>query len=396
MEKLKYIWIPILIEFFTLFNSVFIKYGVKYLYMLMFFVGFVSFIRRYIYVRNKVYCSIVFIYILTVFFSSLFNFMIYGFSTNIILGTTIYILPILYWLLYDREKLIIYFPKIVKGLRYPVLVIAILGILQFYVSPGLFGLIDMSGPVDPYVLKASSDTFSNWFLYLRATSILPSPQVFGLFMVLYSILLHTFTDIDKGNKILILIYLFSGAHSGNKSFFLILILYVMYYVYNHGNKIHKIITIITLFLGIVVIISFSEEINFLNRIFNFERIIEEEKQGRLSIYSDLLKNVSFFGSGAGSYMTLEGNLSENPAESYFLQILLELGIIPFLFFSFMLIANYFHKKINRKWNIILILIAISMVFVHCFNAFVFFPMWATFFLLPYDVRKNNKYKKEVL
>lgn len=57
------------------------------------------------------------------------------------------------------------------------LLIAILGVIQFYVSPGIFGFINLSGPVDPYVLKATSDVFPNWMIYLRATSILSSPQV---------------------------------------------------------------------------------------------------------------------------------------------------------------------------------------------------------------------------
>ena len=83
------------------------------------------------------------------------------------------------------------------GLKYPVLLVAILGVVQFYISPNLFGIINLSDVVDPYVVKASSDIFSNWVFYLRATSILTSPQVYGLFMVLYACLLYTSDAADE-------------------------------------------------------------------------------------------------------------------------------------------------------------------------------------------------------
>lgn len=75
------------------------------------------------------------------------------------MGTVIYILPLFYWLLYDDIKVSLYFPQIIMGLKYPVLLVAILGVVQFYISPNLFGIINLSDVVDPYVVKASSDIF---------------------------------------------------------------------------------------------------------------------------------------------------------------------------------------------------------------------------------------------
>ena len=338
--------------------------------------------------KNKIYSSFILAYIFSVILSTILFTMINGFSLSIMMGLVIYIFPLLYWQFYDRSKLQVYFPKIILGLRYPVLLIAILGICQFYFSPDIWGLINMNGPVDPYVVKASSDTFSNWIFYLRATSILASPQVFGLFMVLYSLILYSYVKKNTLNNILILIYLFSGAHSGNKSFFLILILYMMYYFIKSGSMHTKIyICIITIFF-LALIIYFSEYVTFLDRIVSVENIVDEEQDGRLSVYRELLEDVTFVGTGAGSHMALDGMLSDRPAESYFLQILLELGIMPFFLFLSIFFLNLILNK-RKGLNILLVLIALSMIFVHCFNAFIFFLMWACFYITPLDIENSN-------
>jgi uncharacterized phage infection (PIP) family protein YhgE len=40
--------------------------------------------------------------------------------------------------------------------------------------------------------------------------------------------------------------------------------------------------------------------------------------------------------------------------------------------------------------IMLFFIALSMIFVHCFNAFVFFIMWGWFFVSPPSISGNGK------
>lgn len=226
-----------------------------------------------------------------------------------------------------------YFPQLIIGLRYPVLLIAILGIVQFYVSPGIFGFIDLSGPVDPYVQRATSDVFPYWMVYLRATSILASPQFFGLFMILYAILFLLYAKRRAFDWLLISVYLFAGAHSGNKSFFLILLLSGGYYIWSSGRLKNKITAVCVFLFLLLMVLSFSDEVAFLGRIVDIENIADEEEEGSLSIYRKFLGNATFWGDGTGSHQTFGGDLqSIEVCESYFLQVLVELGVIPFVFF----------------------------------------------------------------
>lgn len=394
-ERKIYYWIPLLTEILALYNSVLIGYGVRYSYLFCIILGVFFFLRKRISCRSKTYFFSIVIYILSVVLSSSLLFLA-EFNISIIMGTVIYILPLFYWLLYDDRKISLYFPQIIMGLKYPVLLVAILGIVQFYVSPALFGIINLNDVVDPYVVKASSDTFSNWVFYLRATSILTSPQVYGLFMILYAISFFIYARKSVLNLLILSIYLFAGAHSGNKSFFLILLLYGGYYLMKTGGIKSKICVLFVTISLLSLVIYFADEVSFLSRIISVDNFADEEKEGRLSIYKNLLTDLSFLGEGAGAHMALSGELSDQPAESYFLQVLVELGIIPFISFLSIFVFNYI--KNGKKINIMLFFIALSMGFVHCFNGFVFFIMWGWFFIFPPSINGSkhtvlSNYKK---
>lgn len=161
-----------------------------------------------------------------------------------------------------------------------------------------------------------------------------------------------------------------------------------YYIWRTGGLKRKIFAVCVAVLLLSVVTYFSEEVSFLSRIVSLENIANEEKEGRLSIYKELLEEVSFIGEGAGTHQTLSGELSDEPAESYFLQILIELGIIPFICFLLIFLFRYIEDA--RKINIMLFFIALSMIFVHCFNAFVFFIMWGWFFVSPPSISGNGK------
>lgn len=205
-ERKIYYWIPLLVEVCALYNSILIRYGIRYAYLFFLILGLSLLFRRKVLCKSKIYFFSIVIYIVSVILSSIL-FLLSQATISIIMGMIIYTLPLLYWLLYDERKMLLYFPQLILGLKYPVLLIAILGVIQFYVSPGIFGFINLSGPVDPYVLKATSDVFPNWMIYLRATSILSSPQVFGLFMVLYAVSFFLYSKKNALNLILMSIYL---------------------------------------------------------------------------------------------------------------------------------------------------------------------------------------------
>lgn len=384
-ERKIYYWIPLSVEVCALYNSILIRYGIRYLYLFFLILGLLFLFRRKILCKFKPYFFSIALYIVSVILSSII-FLLSQATLSIIMGMIIYIFPLLYWLLYDERKVAFYFPQLILGLKYPILVIAILGIIQFYFSPGLFGLINLSGPVDPSVLKATSDVFPNWMIYLRATSILASPQVFGLFMVLYGVSFFIYAKKRTLNSILIAIYLFAGAHSGNKSFFLILLLFGGYYILKTAGLKKKVYVLLVASFLLSVVIYFSEEVSFLARIVNMENIADEEKEGRISIYKELLEKTSFWGDGAGTHQALSGEINDEPAESYFLQILVELGVIPFTCFLLIFLLGYIKDK--RRINIMLFFIALSMGFVHCFNAFVFFIMWGWFFIFPPSINSS--------
>ena len=378
-ERKIYFWIPLLTEILALYNSILIGFGVRYSYLFCIILGLLFFLRKRILCKSKTYFFSIAIYVVSVVLSSSL-FFLSEFNFSVVMGTVIYILPLFYWLLYDDIKVSLYFPQIIMGLKYPVLLVAILGVVQFYISPNLFGIINLSDVVDPYVVIASSDIFSNWVFYLRATSILTSPQVYGLFMVLYAISFFIYARRSVSNLIILSMYLFAGAHSGNKSFFLILLLYGGYYLMKTGGVKSKIGVLFILISLLLVVIYFADEVSFLSRIISVDNFADEEKEGRLSIYKNLLADLSFLGEGAGAHMALSGELSDQPAESYFLQVLIELGIIPFISFLSIFVFNYI--KNGKKINIMLFFIALSMGFVHCFNGFVFFIMWGWFFIFP--------------
>ena len=386
-ERKIYYWIPLLVEVCALYNSILIRYGIRYAYLFFLILGLSLLFRRKVLCKSKIYFFSIVIYIVSVILSSIL-FLLSQATISIIMGMIIYTLPLLYWLLYDERKMLLYFPQLILGLKYPVLLIAILGVIQFYVSPGIFGFINLSGPVDPYVLKATSDVFPNWMIYLRATSILSSPQVFGLFMVLYAVSFFLYSKKNALNLILMSIYLFAGAHSGNKSFFLILLLFGGYYILNTRNMKSKIMTLLVSVVLLLVMVYFSDEVSFLSRIVSVENIAGEEKEGRLSVYRELLEKVSFWGDGAGTHQILGGEQSAEATESYFLKILVVLVMISFVCFLLIFLLGYLKDK--KSINIMLFFIALSMVFVHCFNAFVFFIMWGWFFILPPSINIGKK------
>ncbi|RGJ46277.1 hypothetical protein DXD58_18615 [Bacteroides sp. D20] len=74
------------------------------------------------------------------------------------------------------------------------------------------------------------------------------------------------------------IYLFAGAHSGNKSFFLILLLFGGYYILNTRNMKSKIMTLLVSVVLLLVMVYFSDEVSFLSRIVSVENIAGEEKK----------------------------------------------------------------------------------------------------------------------
>lgn len=109
-ERKIYYWIPLLVEICALYNSVLIKYGIRYLYLFFLMLGLFLLFRRKILCKSKLYFFSIAIYIVSVILSSIL-FLLSQATISIILGMIIYISPLLYWLLYDERKIAVYFPS---------------------------------------------------------------------------------------------------------------------------------------------------------------------------------------------------------------------------------------------------------------------------------------------
>ena len=129
-ERKIYFWIPLLTEILALYNSILIGFGVRYSYLFCIILGLLFFLRKRILCKSKTYFFSIAIYVVSVVLSSSL-FFLSEFNFSVVMGTVIYILPLFYWLLYDDIKVSLYFPQIIMGLKYPVLLVAILGVYNF-------------------------------------------------------------------------------------------------------------------------------------------------------------------------------------------------------------------------------------------------------------------------
>ena len=103
--------------------------------------------------------------------------------------------------------------------------------------------------------------------------------------------------------------------------------------------------IIIFLLAIVVAISVVKLLpdHALSRMLSVERILKEEvEEGeRVSIYRDSIAETSFLGNGIGDKQSRSDQPQADVAESMLLQILNELGVIPFLLFLLIMARQFF-------------------------------------------------------
>ncbi len=379
-----------LAHFCVLFNSVLITFGAPYLYVgIMILIIIITLLLG---VRGSNIKKFVFhfIYIFILFTLMINHVLTLEMGAATVTAIGIYTLPIICWVIllsrFDGEKYRVLF----KNTYILSVLVAGIGIIQYFFSPGLFGFI----PTDSKSIEwAINKSFWEYAVFFRATSTLGSPQVFGLFCVLNVIISDRFKgDIPRKTFIIgTIILTIGGSLSGNKLFFLILLgYYLLVNIPKLINNIKSMLSFIVVFcLFSTTLFFFSDKVPILERVFSADSVIEQEKNdSRIDRYEYILSNTNIVqGNGLGS-ITNRSNKDLTAAESYIFKVYYEAGV--FAFFSLLiLLATSGILSLTRSYRdgLIMFFIFISLVIVHAFESPVFFIVWG--YILSLCVMKNR-------
>lgn len=368
-----------------IYNIIFKFFGITYIYVYIYVIGTIWSLFK----KHSKYSYIDILAALYLFLTLISTFIAVIINQNNIfaqfISSLIFVLPFVFWLLYYKATIDFDFDNLIYSLKWHVFIVALLGLIQYYLSPNLFGIIESDSN---NILWALENV--NYKLFFRATSILGSPQVYGAFISLFIVLFILAANKKQKNlsilDILYLLFLFiAGAHSGNKSFFAVLGIYFIYVLYK--KKIF-IISAAILSLAVIFASKYKETLFFLQRIFFNEDLIEDET-GRIDIWKNALLSFKFFGDGPGSWSNSSFNRGNDVAESYFLQVLAELGIFAFIIFVLFLAFNLFKIR-NTNLVISFITCMFIMFIVHVFNSPAFILFWGVCLYGTYNNLENEK------
>jgi len=393
MKKLLNFYIPYLIFLLVIFNDILSNKGIKYLYVLFIIIGIIGMLltgMRKISNSNIIY---ILLYFMGFIFIFIIQFFVYNDALRSMKSLFMYLTIPIYWVIYFNKFDIDDFKEILIKIIPWVYLVASFAYIQYFFSPDLFDLITITKAIK----WASGSDANTYQRYFRAASILTSPQVFGLFMALSIIKI---ISLKKYSNIFGIIFLiFAGLLSGNKSFFIIMVLYFLYriFIVKISGKFRLIFIVSGLIF--IVIYSFSgnlSNIGAINRVIDLKEMKNQEKnQSRLDKYQKMfLNNRPIIGNGLGT-KTDKNIKNYESAESYIFQISYEAGLFIFLFFWVFLFKSYqlASKKLLPDIKILIFSISFSMIVVHAMGSPVFFIFWGVL-ISSYSNEKDN-YLKEV-
>ncbi|MFT4906443.1 MAG: hypothetical protein ACI978_000508 [Oleispira sp.] len=361
-----------------LMNATLITVGIKYFYLIPTFTLIIYLFSDRFNTKNIQLLIPYFIYLLMMLTALSITIIFLDGDVNSFISFGLYAFPFVVWcLFYSNVNGISYSEIFVSSIFYSSLV-GYIGVFQFLVEPTLFGLIPLKSNAFIWAADKSFDEYSSFF---RATSVLGSPQVFGLFCAINLILtLRYKTYVSK-----MLFYFgvvglgIGGALSGNKTFFLIVILYVsiIYYklLFTHYKFFLSFVGFIFIFL--IAYQDIVEKLPMIERVFSVSAILKQEQSvGRLDRYIYIVKNANlFFGEGLG-VITNQSTDGLQAAESYFLKIYYEAGAFMMLMFLYICFLSYRKAKYHdTRDSLIIALTVLGMVVVHAFDSPAFFLVW---------------------
>lgn len=386
LGKLSSTYIPLAIFFAVVFNGPLQYAGIPYLYLAFTFFGiilFVALISRKVCVADiKVNLSIIFpiLYLISLFLVLVLQAIIYGGDFLLLKSFFGYGLFIIYWLIYFTLHDLSDFKNLINKTIPIAFFIVVLSFVQFFLSPDIYGFLDSS--ISRSIRSATESDFDQYKLFFRASSTLGSPQVFGLFVALYIVIISN--SISTRNNvfgaILLLTFIFGGAMSGNKSFYVILLLLGVIYFFK--NIRFRRITFLSAAVLLLLFYRFEFhhiDLRVVDRVFSLESIIEQEKEdSRIGRYFDIVYSSDvLMGDGLGSKSFATPDEKLGAAESYIFQIWSEAGLVVLSFFLLFIFSSIIMGKrfLIGDIRILISFIFLGMVVVHAFNSPVFFIFW---------------------
>jgi hypothetical protein len=359
-------------------NATLITFGIKYFYLLFIFILVIFLLSARFNVGRMRLLIPNFIYLFIMLVSLFITIVFLDGDENSFLSFGLYTLPVVIWCLFYSNVNKISYHEVFVSTYFFSCVIGYIGMFQFLVEPTLFGLIPLNSNALIWAADKSFDEYSGFF---RATSVLGSPQVFGLFCALNLILALRF-KVFISNKLFYfgLVGLgIGGALSGNKTFFLIVILYVIitnYKLFFTNYKVFLLLVGVTsIFLAAYQ--GITKKLPMIERVFSVDVMLKQEQSdGRLDRYVYILQNANpFVGEGLG-IITNQSTDGLQAAESYFLKIYYETGAFAMLMFLLICFLSYRKAKYHdTRDSLIIALTVLGMVVVHAFDSPAFFLVW---------------------
>lgn len=268
-------------------------------------------------------------------------------------------------------------------------VVGILGIIQFHFSKDLYGIVTSSE------VLATKDLD---FISFRVTSITGSPQVYGLAMVLISILNLDYFLKTKSKRCLFasIFFLICAIYSQNKSVGALFCFYLIASYFLFGKK-YKTIKYLAALIVVLIIFNISYFLELFFRTSTFDGLVQSEKIGRITIYKDLLTNTNpMTGQGWGRFNSavtkIFGLENLNP-ESFFLLIYGESGIVVLLLLMSFIYKNL--KLTDKFWWPLIIIFTLQFVFVHAAISPFIFPFFFILFLRNWQERGGTVIKNKL-
>lgn len=398
---------PYVIAVATILNVVFLKFGLSYFYLFLvsFFAIFLLIDYGVNFHKVKHSFLLYFIGVLVLFTVNVCNAPSLSSIYLLLRGFSVYLLFPLYWFIYfmhfNENDFWYMANKFIKTMAF---IIAVCGIIQYFYSKTLFGLYDDSWSHN----FSYSSLLQDYRLLFRVNSLLGSVQIYALFMafsVIYYLettrLSHYFHNDSqplKMNKFLVLLFFIAGLLSGAKSFLLLLLLYYLISYFILKQRVKQLFVLATVFLVMFLLANTDlAKYRVINRLTDFSNILHQEQaqSGRIAIYKNLINHsiqnqTILIGDGPGTHMTLSGIHSEHiVAESYLLQIYVELGLIGLTFFLIFIGTSFFLTKKDVRISTlkkVLFIEIVSMLLVHGFNSPAMFLFWGPF-LMPIRIHQ---------
>lgn len=364
--------IILFLYFFKYVLSVYIPLG-EYIYLLpMMIYVLLNILRRYF---NKITLYLLFFNFsfISIYIISLFR------DVDLIIASTAllnYTLTLNFWVLYLNNN-ILNFNKKNKKLYFFIFFISLGAIVQYYIDPKIFGLINDSIYSDEDNLRKS--VFSK-----RAISIIKSPQTLGFVLAIFILY--------SKNKVLMVINYIAAILTFTKVFFLSIFLdYLLRF------KIKYIGVFIFLLVTSSWLVYKFQEFSGVSRlyyfIFEFQLKSQADRLDRWAYYFNMYDSLDefVFGNGLGiasrANEILGANSLEYSSESFLIQIFTEAGLFGLLLFIIPFIFLFLNDKNQRvKIFILFILLMLSPAFYGFSVSFLIYPL----ILIPFFLN----FKKE--